>query len=162
MRQNWPAFGFLTAYQPNPAVNKLLAVQTFADTYRELPIPLTDAPDCKISGYSLIGSKTIQEARSTSALQITLTTATGTVRGIPGCVATAVSVMMAYLGTACAVCRAGPVATGMVALFPGKISGPVILRSSQNIVLVGLVSASLDGITIFVNRRALYDIRVDV
>ena len=80
--------------------------------------------------------------------------------GIPGRVAAAMTVMVSDLGAAFV--RAGPIATGMIALFPGEIGGAVGFRAGQNIVYVGLVAAAIDAFTIFVKRRSLDQIGAQV
>ena len=53
---------------------------------------------------------------------------------------------------------AGPVAASMVTFFPWEISGAIIFRPCQDIVLVRFITAAFDKITVFIQRRSLDDI----
>ena len=62
------------------------------------------------------------------------------------------AIMVSDLGTAFP--RTGPIATGMIALFPREIGGAVGFRAGQNIVHVRLIAAAFNAFAIFVKRRS--------
>ena len=75
----------------------------------------------------LIGRKTIQETGASGAPQISLAAAARTVGRSPRGIAATVAVMVADLRAARAIGGTGPVAAGMLSLFPWKIRSAVIL-----------------------------------
>ena len=70
------------------------------------------------------------------------------------------AIMVSDLGTAFP--RTGPIATGMIALFPREIGGAVGFRAGQNIVHDRLIAAAFNAFAIFVKRRSLDQIGAQV
>ena len=105
---------------------------------------------------NLVGGEAVEESVSTRAHQIFLAAASASVRRIPrsGMLAPTGPIVMPCPGAALAVAR--PVIAGRV-LVPRE-SGAVELRTRQNIVPIGLVTGTINDVTILIHRDRLSDI----
>src|SRR5262245_28452906 len=109
---------------------------------------------------SLVGGEAVEQTRAAGRLQIILTAATRAMRGVPryhmpgGLEAG--TVVMTHDGRAFA--ALGPVPAGGVATSRREIAHWV--RAGQNIMLVRLIAAPLDGLALLAQRRLLGEIDV--